>query len=68
MGVDRTEDEILSAVDAQAAYAEYEERENRRLWWDNLLYSVCHPLQSLHWSLCKRGWFRPRVTDDEIPF
>lgn len=62
-------EEVLSAVDAQAAYAEYEERENRRQWWGDLVYNIRHPLQALHWQFQKLGWIRrPTVTDDDIPF
>lgn len=64
-----SDDEVLAAVDAQAAYAEYEERENRRRWWSDLLYNFRHPLVAIHWQMQKRGWFRSSVmTDDEIPF
>lgn len=64
-----SEEEVLRQIDHEAAYFAWEEKENRRQWWSDLLYSFRHPLQAIHWQMQKRGWFRPRVmTDDDIPF
>lgn len=64
-----TDAEVLQQIDHEAAYHAWEEQENRRMWWSDLLYNVRHPLQAIHWQMRKRGWFRQRtVTDDDIPF
>jgi hypothetical protein len=61
--------QVTAEIERQRAYFEYEERENRRQWWSDLLYNFRHPLVAIHWQMQKRGWFRSRVmTDDEIPF
>lgn len=64
-----SDEEVLRQIDHEAAYAAWEEKENRRQWWDNLRYSIRHPLRVIHWQMQKRGWFQPHVmTDDDIPF
>lgn len=53
-----SEDEILSAIDAESAYDRYWERENRREWWREVWRSI-------------RAFFRirrPVITDDDVPF
>src|SRR5882724_3849369 len=62
-------EEIDAELDRQANYHEEMEREDRRQWWRDLGYRLLHPLMSIHWSLCKRGWFRGRqMNNDDIPF
>lgn len=63
-------EQVLAEIGRQREYSEWEEQENRRQWWGDLLYNVRHPLQAIHWQLQKHGWLRPRTapTDDEIPF
>lgn len=62
--------EIDAELRYQSEYAEAMEREDRRQWWNDLIYAVLHPLQTIHWKLAQRGWFRtsPAITDDDIPF
>jgi hypothetical protein len=55
-----SEAEILSAIDAQAAYSEYEDRENRRQWWRDLWERVRSMFPRRKPAVC--------VTDDEVPF
>lgn len=55
-----TDDQILSAIDAEAAYAQYQEGEERRQWWRD------------RWDTVKAffRWRKPNhlVPDDDIPF
>lgn len=65
-----SDDEVNRQIEHEAAYHEHMERENRRQWWSDVLYAVRHPLVTIHWQLCKRGWIGRRATasDDDIPF
>lgn len=61
--------EIDRELRFQSEYAEAMEREDRHQWWSDLWWAVRHPLATIHWELCKRGWFRKSAAnDDEIPF
>ena len=55
-----SEEEILNVIDGMAAYAQYEERENRRQGWRDIWYSVK--------SFFSRRRPKQTVTDDDLPF
>lgn len=57
-----SEETILSAIDAQAAYSRWEDEQNRRDWWRDLWTRVTAPFRRLR----RRG--PPKSLDDEIPF
>lgn len=63
-------EQIDAEIKHQAAYAEWEDRENRRQWWRNLLAPMLYPLSALHWQwhLLKHRWRKADDFDDEIPF
>lgn len=64
-------EQVEAEIKRQWEYSEHEEREDRRQWWRDLGYRLLHPLMSIHWSLCKRGWFcrsRNVQDDSEVPF
>jgi hypothetical protein len=68
-----SDEEVLRQIEHEAAYAAWEEKENRRQWWSDALYAVRHPLAAIHWELQKRQWFGMRIgkrepSDDDIPF
>lgn len=54
-----SEEEILIAIDSEAAYARYEERETRRQRWFNLWEKIRTIIP------CRK---RALVNDDDIPF
>jgi hypothetical protein len=55
--------QIQAEIEHQAAYAEYEGRENRRQWWRDLFGPITAPFRRWRWR--RR---HPIELDDEIPF
>ena len=63
-------EEVLRAIDAQAAYDQYLDRENRKDWWRGLFAPVLKPISDLRWRFQRWRLSRGCVTipDDDIPF
>jgi hypothetical protein len=63
--------QIEHEIERQRAYYEYEERENRRQWWRDLVSPIFRPWRALKdrihiWRLGRN--FEQSIGDDEIPF
>lgn len=58
-----TDAEILHAIDSEAAYALWEDEENRRQWWRDLWDRIAAPFRQL-----RQRQRRLPDTGDDIPF
>lgn len=62
--------QIQAQIEHQAAYAEYEERENRRQWWRDLPWTITRPIRVLRerFRIWRSGLTFREAEDDEITF
>lgn len=65
-----TDEQVEREIERQAAYTEYEERENRKQWWRDRFDFILYPINRLRWKLqhLRWHWQRKPVLDDDIPF